>query len=177
MPLGKRIFSSFPGRARNRATKPFLKTLFLDFLAAKKLKLDVLRKSSHQTFSQDALFGLFGRQRAQIGRLEGKKPQARFPAGLDSVGLIETLYDSFHLSEESRSLGSFPCFLIERMGLQVFSSSFKLKTIKLDVLRKNPQARFPAGLGSACLREKYFSNPPGNSHSKMGSTCSQFIVI
>ena len=28
----------------NRATKPFLKTLFLDFLAAKKLKLDVLRK-------------------------------------------------------------------------------------------------------------------------------------
>ena len=55
----------------NRAIKPFLKMLFLDFLAAKELKLDVLRK----------------------------KTQARFPAGLDSVGLIETLYDSFHLSE------------------------------------------------------------------------------
>jgi len=72
--------------------------LLLDFLAAKKLKLDVFRISSHQTFSQDALFGLFGRQRAQIGRFE-KKTLARFPAGLHSVGLIETLYDSFHLSE------------------------------------------------------------------------------
>ena len=48
------------------------------------------------------------------------------------------------------------------MGLQVFASFFKPKTIKLDVLRKNPQARFPAGLGSACLREKYFSNSPGS---------------
>ena len=85
------------------------------------------QESSHQTFSQDALFGLFGGQKAQIGRLEKieppnlfsrysfwtfwppkssnwtswekKNPQARFPAGLDSVGLIETLYDSFHLSE------------------------------------------------------------------------------
>ena len=96
VPLGKRIFSrtrqesshqTFSQDAlfafwrpkssnwtswENRATKPFLKMLFLGFLAAKELKLDVLRK---------------------------KKPQARFPAGLDSVGLIETLYDSFHLSE------------------------------------------------------------------------------
>ena len=28
------------------------------------------QESSHQTFSQDALFGVFGRQKAQIGRLE-----------------------------------------------------------------------------------------------------------
>ena len=82
----------------------FLKTSNLSFLAAKKSKKSVLRigrleKIELETFSQDALFGLFGRQRAQIGRLEEKKPQARFPAGLHSVGLIETLYDSFHLSE------------------------------------------------------------------------------
>ena len=36
--------SMVPGPARNRATKPFLKMLFLEFLAARKLKLDVLRK-------------------------------------------------------------------------------------------------------------------------------------
>ena len=71
--LFRLIYTHFPGLARSRATKPFLKTLFLDFLGAKKLKLDVLRKSSHQTFSQDALFGLFGRQTTQIGRLDKKK--------------------------------------------------------------------------------------------------------
>ena len=48
----------FPGPARNRATKPFLKTSNLDFLAAKKLKLDVLRKSSHQTFSRCSFWTL-----------------------------------------------------------------------------------------------------------------------
>ena len=32
------------------------------------------------------------------------------------------------------------------------------KTIKLDVLRKNPQARFPAGLGSACLIEASYDS-------------------
>ena len=32
------------------------------------------------------------------------------------------------------------------------------KTIKLDVLRKNPQARFPAGLGSVCLIETSYSS-------------------
>jgi len=47
-------------------------------LAAKKLKLDVLRKSSHQTFSQDALFGLFGGQKAKIGRLEKIEPPNLF---------------------------------------------------------------------------------------------------
>ena len=33
------------------------------------------QESSHQTFSQDALFGLFGGQKAQIGRLEKIKEQ------------------------------------------------------------------------------------------------------
>ena len=38
------------------------------------------QESSHQTFSQDALFGLFGGQKAQIGRLE-KKPAGSIPGG------------------------------------------------------------------------------------------------
>ena len=124
----KKLAGFFPGPARNRTTARFLKTLYLEFLAPKKLKLDVLRKSNkrnlqdfsqdppgikpphvfsrrsiwnfwppkssnwtswenptketcrifprtrqesnHRTFSQDALFGIFGPQKAQIGRLE-----------------------------------------------------------------------------------------------------------
>ena len=81
----KKLEGFFPGPARNRTTARFLKTLYLEFLAPKKLKLDVLRnptketcrnftrtrqESNHRTFSQDALFGIFGPQKAQIGRLE-----------------------------------------------------------------------------------------------------------
>ena len=36
------------------------------------------QESSHQTFSQDALFGLFGGQKAQIGRLEKIEPPNLF---------------------------------------------------------------------------------------------------
>ena len=66
---------SFFFQVQKEPPKSHQQELFLDFLAAKKLKLDVLRKSSHQTFSQDALFGLFGRQKTQIGRLEKIKEQ------------------------------------------------------------------------------------------------------
>ena len=52
----KKLAGFFPGPARNRTTARFLKTLYLEFLAPKKLKLDVLRKSNKrnlQDFSQD----------------------------------------------------------------------------------------------------------------------------
>ena len=74
--------------ARNRTTARFLKTLYLQFLAPKKLKLDVLRKSNkkshrqesnHRRFSQDALFAIFSPQKAQIGRLENPLKSAIRP--------------------------------------------------------------------------------------------------
>ena len=46
----KKLAGFFPGPARNRTTARFLKTLYLEFLAPKKLKLDVLRKSNKRNF-------------------------------------------------------------------------------------------------------------------------------
>ena len=112
----KKLTGFFPGPARNRTTAHFLKTLYLDFLAPKKLRLDVLRKSNKlnlQDFSQDPpgiepphVFSRrsiwnFGPQKAQIGRLEKiqqKKLAGFFPGparNRTTARFLKTLYLEF----------------------------------------------------------------------------------
>ena len=70
--LEKRFGGSIPGASWKRFSYPAALNHISPYIYSFSR---TRQESSHQTFSQDALFGLFGGQKAQIGRLEKIKEQ------------------------------------------------------------------------------------------------------
>ena len=113
-------------------------------------------------FSQDVQFLFFETQNYQIGRLE-KFPQARFPAGLGSACLIETSYDSFHVSDRPDLSDLLLVFDVRGWGFKISQDvqwlSFRPKTIELDVLRKKNAGSIPGGSGQLVFDWSIFWRP------------------